>query len=76
MRKSIIPDLTLCAAMGAGHAYGFPKKRLTLHTGIRSRSQKRPDLLSFQLNVEYRHTLLLMTACTSPSRSAPRVLMA
>jgi hypothetical protein len=31
MRKSIIASLTLCAAMGAGHAHAFAKKVDTEH---------------------------------------------
>ena len=30
MRKSIIASLTLCAAMGAGHAHAFAKKSIDI----------------------------------------------
>ena len=51
MRKAIIAGLTLCAAMGAGHALTRSQRsRLILHKGIRSRGQNLPDLVSFQLN--------------------------
>jgi hypothetical protein len=71
--------LTLCAAMGAGHAHAFAKKPVDTadrHPIAKAETQKLPNLLSFQLNFEYRRTLSFMTACTSASRSAAGVLMA
>ena len=76
MRKSIIASLTLCVAMGPGMLTRSQRSQLILDTGIRSRRQKLPDLVSFQLNFEYRRTLSFMTACTSASRSAAGALMA
>jgi hypothetical protein len=76
MRKSIITGLTLCAAMGAGHARAFAKKPVDTAHGHPIAKAEMPDLVSFQPNFEYRRTHLFMTACTSPSRSAPGVLVA